>query len=455
MYHCGPTVYQRATIGNLRMYVFADTLRRMFEQAGYKVNQVINITDVGHLTDDASAGEDKMEREAQKVGRCATDIAQEFTDKFLEDIATLNVRTAGTRFPKATDHIAEQIILIKMLEARGFTYETKDGIYFDTSKFENYGTLGNIDIEGLKTVARVEHSEEKKNPTDFALWKKSPNTIDPHAPARQQEWPSPWGVGFPGWHIECSAMSIKYLGETFDVHTGGIDHIPVHHNNEIAQSEAATGQPFAHYWMHGNFITIDGQRIGKSIGNVLYLDTLEKNWDVSPLAYRYWLLTAHYSTQANVTENALKGAAAAYERLCALTSQWKKDAGWFKNFAWKKIAKKSAYGVRMIAAVRNDLDTPKAIATLWEMAKDSTITDSEKYSCARLAEELLGLPLTSAPISKQQENTVPADIEELAQKRDEARAKKDWKEADRLRDLISKKGYILKDSGGTSIVSKK
>jgi cysteinyl-tRNA synthetase len=252
---------------------------------------------------------------------------------------------------------------------------------------------------------------------------------------------------------------MKYLGETFDIHTGGIDHIPVHHNNEIAQSEAVTHKPLAHYWMHNNFITIDGQRVGKSMGNALSLDDLKEKWGISSLAYRYWLLTAHYSSQTNVTQEALKGAASAYERLCAITSEWVTKTSWYKRVGWKKIAAHSAYGARMIAALRNDLDTPKAIATLWDATKDSTITFKERYACVKLAEQLLGLPLSekimSAGASMPIATNVPADISDLADQRDAARMRKDWVEADRLRKLIEEKGFGIADSStGTKILKK-
>jgi cysteinyl-tRNA synthetase len=459
MYHCGPTVYQRATIGNLRPYVMADTLRRTFEQAGYKVAQVINITDAGHLTDDASDGEDKVEREAAKTGMSTHEITTLYTKLYMEDIGVMNLNTSGTRFPKATEHITEQIELIKKLEKDGYTYVTKDAVYFDTSKFDGYGKLGGIDIEGQKAGARIGENPEKKNSPDFALWKFSPKSLDASAAARQQEWESPWGVGFPGWHIECSAMSMKYLGETFDIHTGGIDHIPVHHNNEIAQSEAITHQPLARYWLHNNFITIDGQRVGKSMGNALSLDDLNEKWQISPLAYRYWLLTAHYSSQTNVTQDALKGAASAYERLCAITSIWIAKTAWYKRVGWKKVAARSAYGARIIAALRNDLDTPKAIATLWDATKDVTITDKERYAIVRLAEQLLGLPLekrvTSSASSPATNADVPVDIADLADQRDAARMRKDWVEADRLRKLIEERGFGIADSSaGTKILKK-
>ncbi len=318
MYHCGPTVYSKAHIGNMRAYIFADILKRFFLYQGYKVNQVINITDVGHLTDDGDGGDDKVEKKAREAKLRAQDIINEVTKYFFDDLKLLNINTENTLFPKATDHIKEQIEMIQILEKKGHTYQTSDGIYFDTSTYPPYGKLGNINLENLKEGARVEINEEKKNPTDFALWK-----FSKLEDKRQQEWESPWGIGFPGWHIECSAMSKKYLGETFDIHTGGIDHIPVHHNNEIAQSESANGKEQANFWLHFKHILINNEKISKSLGNDIYIDDLLKK-NISPLAYRYWLLTADYKTQINFTWEALIASKTAYEKLVIQISNFEK-----------------------------------------------------------------------------------------------------------------------------------
>jgi cysteinyl-tRNA synthetase len=271
MYHCGPTVYNKAHIGNISSYIFADILRKVFEVNGYTVKQVINITDVGHLTDDGDLGEDKVEKEARSRGLKAKDITKKYTEMFLDDLKDLNIDVSKIEFPKATEYIDKQIDLIKEIEKKGYTYKTSDGIYFDTSKFDEYGMLGNINIEGLKEGARVVVNDEKKNNTDFALWKFSDLNEK-----RQQEWDSPWGVGFPGWHLECSAMSHDILGDQFDIHTGGIDHINTHHNNEIAQSTIGYGKLPAKYWLHANHIMLNGEKISKSTGNVIYLDEVKK-----------------------------------------------------------------------------------------------------------------------------------------------------------------------------------
>src|SRR3989344_8328068 len=265
MYSCGPTVYDYAHIGNLRAYIFADVLKRALRQAGFITKHIMNITDVGHLTGDRDMGEDKMAVATKREKKSAWEIASFYTDAFLHDISELNILVPD-KLPKATDHIKDMIKLIKALEEKGFTYQTSDGVYFDTSKLNDYGKLANLDIEGLKEGARVEANPEKKNLTDFALWKLSESNGD-DAKRRHMEWDSPWGVGFPGWHIECSAMSVKYLGQPFDIHTGGIDHIPVHHTNEIAQTEAATGKPLANYWLHSEFVMVSETRMGKSEGN--------------------------------------------------------------------------------------------------------------------------------------------------------------------------------------------
>jgi len=355
MYNCGPTVYNYAHIGNLRSYIFADILKRTLEWNKYDVQQVINITDVGHLVGDGDTGQDKMEKTAQIEKKTAQEIATFYTNAFFDDITTLNIDKSKIVFCRATDHIPEQIALIQTLEKKGFTYITSDGVYFDTAKFRNYGKLGNIDLAGLEEGSRVSINTEKRNKTDFALWKFSPRDEK-----RQQEWPSPYGIGFPGWHIECSAMSMKYLGETFDIHTGGIDHIPVHHNNEIAQSESATGKPYVRYWLHNAFLNIDGHKISKSIGNTLYLRNLVTK-GISPLAYRYWLLTGHYRTMLNFTEESVLGAQTALVKLINHFIEWRQ----------LPLGKEhTEYVKKFEDFINDDLDTPKALALLWELVKD-------------------------------------------------------------------------------------
>ncbi len=307
LYTCGPTVYDYAHIGNLRTYIFEDVLRRVLEFNGYHVKHVMNITDVGHLVSDADTGEDRMEKGSRRTGMTAWDIAELYTNEFKQDMHRLNIQEPSV-WCKATDHIQDQIDLIRCIQENGFTYPTSDGIYFDTSKLSDYGHLARKDIEGLQAGARIEMGE-KRNPTDFALWKFSPAGQN-----RQMEWDSPWGVGFPGWHIECSAMSAKYLGDFFDIHCGGEDHISVHHTNEIAQTQACYGTRLANFWMHGYFLQIDESRMGKSVGNFLRVQTLmERGYD--PLAWRYFCLNANYRAKLNFSWEGVEGAHISLNRL--------------------------------------------------------------------------------------------------------------------------------------------
>ena len=430
MYNCGPTVYNYPHIGNLRKYVFDDVLRRMLEWNGYKVNQIINITDVGHLVSDEDTGEDKIEQAARSEHKTAREVADFFTEAFYGDLETLNIEAVKDKgkkekFPKATDHIEEQIRLIGKLETKGFTYKTSDGIYFDTSKFSGYGKLGSINTSGLREGARIEVNSEKRNPTDFALWKFSPMT----GGKRQQEWESPWGIGFPGWHVECSAMSMKYLGESFDIHTGGIDHIPVHHNNEIAQSEAATGKKFVSYWLHEAFLNVDNAKMAKSAGNFYRLKDLAEQ-GIRPLAYRYWLLTAHYRSPVNFTWKAAKGADNAYGRL-------------IENFLL--LGKKSGtpnkeYVEKFTSYINDDLDTPKAVALIWDFLKEQSVTAKDKKATLLEFDKVLGLNLASFDVP------VPEEIETLITDRETARQGRNWKKADELRQEIKKLGFEILDT---------
>ncbi len=437
MYHCGPTVYNYLHIGNLRAYVLADTLRRMFEANGYELKQVINITDVGHLTSDndegfGDDGEDKVEKMAAKAGKTAAEITAYYTDVFRSDIGEMNIKTEGTLFPKATDHIPEQISLIKELEDKGFAYRISDGIYFDTSRFEGYGKLGNIDIEGLKEGARVEHHGEKRNITDFALWK-----FSPAGAKRFQEWESPWGVGFPGWHIECSAMSEKYLGKTFDVHTGGIDHIPVHHNNEIAQSEAANGVPLARYWLHGAFVNMQEGKMSKSKDGFVRLKSLEDE-GISPIGYRYWLLTARYNSPVQFSIEAVKAADSAYWRLAGMLADLSVD---------DEIRGVVHMGLlaEALVLINDDLDTPGIIALIWSILKDPSLQPSDKRSTVLAVDSLLGLDLRESSDSLMVP-TPSAEIQALLDARAVAREAKDWTSSDSIRDQLQELGYAIRDT---------
>lgn len=426
MYHCGPTVYDYLHIGNMKMYLFADILRRTFEFSGYTIKQVINITDVGHLVSDSNDGEDKMEKSAVENNKTAKEIADFFINIFFDDLKKMNIETTGTIFPKATDTIPEQIILIQKLESEGHTYKTEDGIYFDVSTFPDYGKLGNIDLEGLQAGKRIEFNKEKHTPYDFALWKFSPkNKI------RQQEWKSPWGVGFPGWHIECSAMAQKYLGNTFDIHTGGIDHIPGHHNNEIAQSECANHAPLAHIWMHGAFMNWKDKKMSKSDGTFITLTDLE-NQNISPLSYRYFLLQARYSQPLFFEIEDIKASQTAYYRLKnRIQDILKNNIVIDENSIIKKMA----------GIIENDLDTPKLLAYLWDLVNEENINKKiiEKF------DSILGLKLLK-------QDNIPEEILALKVERDLARSNKDFTKSDELRDKIKNLGYeVLDTPDGTKI----
>lgn len=434
MYHCGPTVYDYLHIGNMRAYVFADTVRRACEYAGYTVKQVINITDVGHLVDDADVGEDKMEKGAAKLGKTAQEVATYFTDIFHTDLAALNIKTLHTEFPKATDHIPEQIALIQELEKRGHTYITSDGVYFDVATWKQYGKLGDINLEGLEAGKRIAHNIEKHTDYDFALWKFSPKEEK-----RQQEWSSPWGVGFPGWHIECSAMSMKYLGETFDIHTGGIDHIPVHHNNEIAQSESVTEKPLANIWMHGAFLNWKGGKMSKSDGTFVRLADLEVK-GITPLAYRYFLLQSKYRQPISFDEESLQAAQTAYNRLKEKVARiWTVSKTIDSGDDLKN--KLDAVG----EMIGNDLNTPEVLAYVWETLKEielKPVNETVFMHFVDSIDALLGLELTKACVDL----VLPESIKLLIEERHQAKANQDWTRADEIRAEIAEAGYELLDT---------
>jgi cysteinyl-tRNA synthetase len=412
----------------------------MFAYNDYGIKQVINITDVGHLTSDADEGEDKIETGAKREGIKVAKIIKQYTDAFMDDMQKLNIDISKIDFPKATENIPEQIAFIQTLDEKGYTYKTSDGIYFDTSLRSDYGKLGNIDTKGLEEGARVEKNKEKKNLTDFALWKFSKPEEQ-----RQQEWDSPWGVGFPGWHIECSAMSRKLLGNQIDVHTGGVDHIPVHHNNEIAQTESVTGKQFVNYWMHNEFITIEGQKISKSLGNgILLKNVIDRRF--SPLSLRYWFLTAHYRTQANFTWEALEG---------AQTALFKLHKHFVEDYGAKNGMVNEEYKNRFHEFINDDLDTPKVIALMWDLIKDDNVPDADKRSTLLDFDKVLGLgldhsdkklvTLLSGKGEKLELGKLPKTIQKLIDDREEARKNKDFTKADELRDKLKEKGYEIED----------
>lgn len=450
MYHCGPTVYNYAHVGNLRAYVFADVLKRTLLYGGLSVTQIINITDVGHLTGDRDEGEDKVEEGARKEGKTAQEITEFYTEAFFDDLRNLNIETTGTLFPRATENIAEQIALIKRLEEKGYTYKTSDGIYFDTSKFPHYGKLGNIHLSGLEEGARVATNTEKRNPTDFALWKLSvpenahPELLEglPKKGKRQQEWESPWGTGFPGWHAECSAMSMKFLGETFDIHTGGIDHIPVHHNNEIAQSEAATGKEFVRFWMHNAFVNASKDaKMAKSEENFVRLESVVEH-GIHPLAFRYWLLSAHYRSPILFSWDALEAADVALRKLNGHMLSLPEPEG--------KLV--STYHSLFKECIEDDLDTPKALALLWKVVKDANIKEEDKKATILDFDRVLGLDLSSPLFA---EKTIPQEVQALAEKREKVRMEKNWQEADTLREQILSLGYEIRDTEHGFFITKK
>jgi len=421
MYNCGPTVYDYQHIGNLRAYIFVDILRRTLEANGYSVTQVINITDVGHLVSDGDTGADKMTKGLEAADLPITlsamqELGEKYAKLFKADLKELNV-TEPEYFPKASEHIDEDIALIEILETKGFTYEIDDGVYFNTDQLSDYGKLAG----GLSddTRERVDN-KEKRNPRDFALWK-----FD-----NRLGWKSPWGQGFPGWHIECSVMSMQYLGESFDIHTGGIDHIPVHHSNEIAQSEAATGQPMANFWLHNDFITIEDEKISKSIGNTLYLKTLKKH-GYAPLAYRYLLLSARYRTKMNFSFEALDGAGSALARLYTFMRR--------ANSAQGDVL--ADYVSDFMAALNNDLNTPVALAVMWELFDDDNSDDNDKAATIALFDQVLGLDLASPPIID-----IPESVKKLVDRREKARENQDFEAADELRQEIAEAGFSVQDT---------
>ncbi len=435
IYTCGPTVYWYQHIGNLRSYIFADILKRVFLYNKYKIKQVMNITDVGHLTSDADEGEDKMEKAAQKEGKRAKEIANYYWNVFKKDLKKLNISEPDI-WCKATEHIKEQIELIKKLEKKGYTYKTSDGIYFNTSKFKNYGKLANLKNQRLQAGKRIE-MKEKKNITDFALWKFSPfmDSSGSLLPKRQQEWESPWGIGFPGWHIECSAMSIKYLGEHFDIHTGGIDHIPIHHTNEIAQSEAATGKKFVNYWLHGEFLTFKGEKVSKSKGGLYTISELQEK-QFNPFAYRYLTFITHYRDRLNFSLESLQRAQDAYLRLKNIITEIRND---------KKINRK--YLNQFESAINDDLDMPRVLSILWKLIRDKKAFG--KINTIKEMDKIFGLDLL-----KKEKLEISSNIKTLIKEREQARKNKNWQKSDELRDKIKSLGYLIEDTSGGSKIKK-
>ncbi|MFM8321830.1 MAG: cysteine--tRNA ligase [Chloroflexota bacterium] len=433
LYTCGPTVYDYAHIGNLRTYIFEDLLRRVLEFNRYNVKHVMNITDVGHLVSDSDTGEDKMEKGSQRTGMTAWQIAEFYTAAFREDLQRLNI-LEPTIWCRATDHIQEQIDVIRCIEAKGFTYRTSDGIYFDTSKLADYGYMARLDIEGLQAGVRIDLGE-KLHATDFALWKFSPT-----GQQRQMEWDSPWGKGFPGWHIECSAMSARYLGEYFDIHCGGEDHIPVHHTNEIAQTEACYGTRLANFWMHGYFLQLGDEKMSKSSGEFLRVQLLvDKGYD--PLAYRFYCLSAHYRAKLNFNWEGMDASAKSLDRLRVMAYEWgqpgEPDAGYVAKFAEQ---------------VNEDLNMPRALALTWDMAR-SELPAAVKKATLLIFDQVLGLRLGEW---QPKEEVIPAEILAMVEQRQQARKEKRFADADALRKAVTEAGYEIEDTPqGPRVKSKK
>jgi len=442
MYNCGPTVYAQQHIGNMFSQVFSNTLRRTLDAWGYKVKQVVNITDVGHLLGDnqgdADMGEDRMEASAKLQSRPTQTIAKEITELYFADLDALGVNRSKILFPRATEYINEQIALAQTLVQKGYGYQIGDGVYFDTSRFAGYGKLGAINLAGMQEGTRIEENREKKNPYDFALWK-----LSPAGEKREQEWESPWGVGFPGWHLECTAMIFTLLGKQIDIHTGGIEHIPVHHNNEIAQAEALTGKQYARYWLHNNHITVEGKKISKSLGNTVYLSQIADR-GYSPRSFRYWALGGHYRTPMNFTWDALEGAATALGRLQRFFLELGPSSLFKAGTPDKKFLQE------FYAALANDLNTAQALARVWELVKDPNVSPSTKRASLLAADAILGLGLgesgPQARLPVVAEVDLPADVQKILIERETARAAKNFARSDELRTQLEGLGYEVKDT---------
>ena len=435
IYSCGPTVYKDATIGNMRTYLLNDTLRRILKYNGYHLKHVMNITDVGHLVSDGDEGEDKMIKSAREEHKSPLEIANYYTNLFLRDLERLNIETPEV-ICRATDHIKEMLEMVKKIMENGYAYETSTAIYFDVSKLDKYGILSGIDLNNQKAGARVEVDPEKRNPYDFALWIKAPEN-------HLMKWDSPWGPSYPGWHIECSAMSTKYLGEEFDIHTGGIDLVPTHHENEIAQNKGACGKIPAHYWIHGEYLLVDGGKMSKSLGNVYLVDDIMKK-GYSPLAYRLFNFSCHYRGKLNFTWDGIESASASLSRL---------KEGYEKHLnGTEEVSDEIINDLedRFHKAINDDMNMPLALSIVWEAVRYKT--KSKKIAdLLKKFDTVLGIKIDETELKEE----IPQEILDLAEKRKEARNNKNWSESDKLRDRIFEKGYIVKDTKeGTEIVKK-
>jgi cysteinyl-tRNA synthetase len=448
IYSCGPTVYNYAHIGNFRTYIFMDILRRVFQYEGYMLKHVMNITDVGHLVSDSDEGEDKMLKSAREQQKSPWEIANYYTEVFFRDIKELNIQKPEI-VPRATEHISEMIQFVKSLLEAGYGYETRDGIYFDIGKFDGYGKLSRINLDEQIAGARVEVNEEKRHPADFALWKKAPRE-------HIMQWDSPWGRGYPGWHIECSAMGQKYLGDYFDIHTGGVDHIPIHHENEIAQTEALLGKPAVKYWMHSEFLLVDNGKMSKSLGNVYTISDLKEK-GFKPIVFRYFCLNAHYRNKLNFTWDAINASKTAYSRFVNGALEHK-----------KAIEQKDKIDIGVInrfrnefeSAVSDDLNIPKALGIAWNVIKNKE-KSRELFNLLLEFDKILGLDLDIAEEKKENEKKdikepeIDDKVKSLIEKRQQAREAKNWDMADKIREELGNMGIIIKDTPkGARIVFK-
>lgn len=436
IYSCGPTVYKDATIGNMKSYIFMDTLRRVLKYNGYNIKHAMNITDVGHLVSDGDEGEDKMLKAAREEKKSPLEIAAFYTERFFTDFDRLNIDKPEI-ICKATDHITDMLEFVKTLIDNGYAYETSTAIYFDVSKLDRYGILSGIDLRNQKAGARVEIDEEKKNPYDFALWIKAPEN-------HIMKWESPWGLCYPGWHIECSAMSNKYLGEQFDIHTGGIDLVPTHHENEIAQSKGATGKIPAKFWMHCEFLLIDGGKMSKSLGNTyLVQDIIDRGYD--PLSYKMLCFTSHYRNKLNFTWEGLEN---------AQNSLTKLKEGYVKHKTGTEIIeneKIEEYKTKFLEAIDDDLNMPVAMSVVWDIVKNP-LKSKQLADLLLDFDRVLGINIDKT-VEKKNED-VPQEILELVEQRKLAKANKDWTLADEIRNKIQEKGYSIKDTKTETIIEK-
>ena len=434
MYACGPTVYTYAHLGNLRAYVFNDVLRRTLIKNGFKLKEVMNITDVGHLTSDADEGEDKMLVTAKKEKKSVLNIAKFYTEAFFKDTDRLNIQMPEITC-KATEHIKEMIEMDQKIEKNGYAYFKGGNLYFDTGKLDDFGKLARLKLDELKEGARTDKDPNKKNPTDFVLWFTKSKFKD-----QEMKWESPWGEGYPGWHIECSAMSSKYLGEQFDIHTGGIDHIPVHHTNEIAQAEAAfQKKPWVKYWIHGEFLVMDKGKMAKSAGSFITLQTvIDKGYE--PIAYRFLCLGTHYRKQLMFSWEAMNTAANAYEalknKIAELNEQGKEDES-------------KAYHEKFMQEINDDMNIPRALAVLNGVINDSKLSKKAKLGLIADFDEILGLDLL-----KEEKIEIPKEVMELADKREKARKENNYELADKLRGEIKAKGFIVEDTKKGPVLKK-